>query len=100
MGEKDKRRCSYGGFPVGGKLYIQQDSDLICDNLVEELTAISASALKKKIRNIDNLLDASTVFYGTFGTFNINTFQRCMIGSNNWRKLHGMQMWRKKWLRK
>lgn len=35
MGEKDKRRCSYGGFPVGGKLYIQQDSDLICDNLVE-----------------------------------------------------------------
>ena len=100
MGEKDKRRCPYGGFPVGEKLCIQQDSDLIYDDLVEELTVISASALKKKIRNIDNLLDASSVFYGTFGTFNINTFPRCMIGSNNWRKLHGMRMRRKKWLRK
>lgn len=85
MGEKDKRRYAYGGFPPAGNLCIQQDSDLICDDLVEELTAISASALKKKIRNIDSLLDASTVFYGTFGTFNINTFPRCMIGSNNWR---------------
>ena len=100
MGEKDKRRCPYGGFPVGEKLCIQQDSDLIYDDLVGELTVISASALKKKIRNIDNLLDASSVFYGTFGTFNINTFPRCMIGSNNWRKLHGMRMRRKKWLRK
>lgn len=100
MGEKDERRYAYGGFPPAGNLYIQQDSDLICDDLVEELTTISASALKKKIRNIDNLLDASSVFYGTFGTFNINTFPRCMIGSNNWQKLHGLRMRRKKWLRK
>lgn len=100
MGEKDERRYAYGGFPPVGNLCIQQDSDLICDDLVEELTTISTSALKKKIRNIDNLLDASSVFYGTFGTFNINTFPWCMIGSNNWRKLHGMRMRRKKWLRK
>lgn len=100
MGGKDKRRYAYGGFPPAGNLCIQQDSDLICDDLVEELTAISASALKKKIRNIDSLLDASSVSYGTFGTFNINTFPRCMIGSNNWRKLHGMRMRKKKWLRK
>ena len=48
MGGKDKRRYAYGGFPPAGNLCIQQDSDLICDDLVEELTAISASALKKK----------------------------------------------------
>ena len=96
MGEKDKRRYAYGGFPPAGNLFIQQDSDLIYDDLVEELTAISASALKKKIRNIDNLLDASSVFYGTFGTFNINTFPWCKIRSNNWRKLHGLPIRRRK----
>lgn len=100
MGEKDERRYAYGGFPTAWNLCIQQDSDLICDDLVEELATIPTSMLKQKMRNIDNLLDASSVFYGTFGTFNINTFPRCMIGSNNWRKLHGLRMRRKKWLRK
>lgn len=100
MGEKDKRRYAYGGFPPAGNLCIQQDSDLILDDMVEEFATISISMLKKKIRNIDNLLDASSVFYGTFGTFNVNTLPCYTIGSNNWRKLHGMRMRRKKWLRK
>lgn len=99
MGEKDKRRYAYGGFPPTGKLYIQQDSCLICDDMVEELATIPTSMLKQKMRNIDNLLDASVVSYGTFGTFNINTFPLCMIGSNNWRKLHELRMRRKKCLR-
>lgn len=73
MNEKDKRRYAYGGFPPSGNLCIQSDSDLICDDLVEELATIPTSMLKQKMRNIDNLLDASTVFYGTFGTFNVNT---------------------------
>lgn len=37
---------------------------------------------------------------GTFETFNVNTLPCYTIGSNNWRKLHGMRMRRKKWLRK
>lgn len=99
MGEKDKRRYAYGGFPPTGKLYIQQDSYLICDDLVEELATIPTSMLKQKMRNIDSLLDASSVFYGTFGTFNVNTLPCYTIGSNNWRKLHGINMRRKKCLR-
>lgn len=100
MDEKDKRRYAYGGLPPAGNLCIQSDSDLICDDLVEELATIPTSMLKQKMRNIDNLLDESTVFYGTFGTFNVNTFPCYTIGSNNWRKLHRMRMRRKKWLRK
>lgn len=100
MGEKDKRRYSYGGFPPTGNLYIQQDSDLIVDDLVEEFRTISPSMLKQKMRNTDGLLDALTVSYGTFGTFNVNTLPCYTIGSNNWRKLHGLQMRRNKWLRK
>lgn len=99
MGEKDKRRYAYGGFPPTGKLYIQQDSCLICDDMVEELATIPTSMLKQKMRNIDNLLDASAVFYGTFGTFNVKTLPCYTIGSNNWRKLHGINMRRKKCLR-
>lgn len=99
MGEKDKRRYAYDGFPPTGKLYIQQDSCLICDDIVEELATIPTSILKQKMRNIDNLLDASSVFYGTFGTFNVNTLPCYTIGSNNWRKLHGLNMRRKKCLR-
>lgn len=99
MGEKDKRRYAYGGFPPTGKLYIQQDSDLIVDDLVKVSKTISASMLKQKMRNIDNLLDASSVFYGTFGTFNVNTLPCYTIGSNNWRKFHGLRMRRKKCLR-
>ena len=52
MGEKDKRRYAYGGFPPTGKLYIQQDSCLICDDMVEELATIPTSMLKQKMRNI------------------------------------------------
>ena len=99
MGEKDKRRYANGGFPTAGNLYIQQDSDLIVDDLVKVSKTISASTLKQKMRKIDNLLDASSVFYGTFGTFNINTLPCYTIGSNNWRKLHGLRMRRKKCLR-
>lgn len=99
MGEKDKRRYAYGGFPPTGKLYIQQDSCLICDDLVEELATIPTSMLKQKMRNIDNLLNASAVFYGTFGTFNVKTLPCYTIGSNNWRKLHSLPMRRRKWLR-
>lgn len=99
MGEKDKRRYANGGFPPAGNLYIQQDSDLIVDDLVKVSKTISASTLKQKMRKIDNLLDASSVFYGTFGTFNINTLPCYTIGSNNWRKLHGLRMRRKKCLR-
>lgn len=99
MGEKDKRRYAYDGFPPTGKLYIQQDSYLICDDLVEELATIPTSMLKQKMRNMDNLLDASAVFYGTFGTFNVNILPCYTIGSNNWRKLHGINMRRKKCLR-
>lgn len=99
MGEKDKRRYAYGGFPPTGKLYIQQDSYLIVDDLVKVSKTISASTLKQKMRKIDNLLDASSVFYGTFGTFNVNTLPCYTIGSNNWRKLHGLQMRRKRWMK-
>lgn len=95
MGVKNKRRYAYSGFLPAVNLCIQPDSDLICDDLIEELATIPTSMLKQKMRNIDNLLDASAVFYGTFGTFNINTFPRRMIGSNNWRKLHGMPMRRR-----
>ena len=95
MGEKDKRRYAYGGFQPTGKLYIQQDSDLIVDDLVKVSKTISASTLKQKMRKIDNLLDASSVFYGTFGTFNVKTLPCYTIGSNNRRKLHGLPMRRK-----
>lgn len=63
MGEKDKRRYACGVFPPVGNIYIQQGSDLIIDDIVEELRTISTSMLKQKMRNIDNLLDASTAFY-------------------------------------
>jgi hypothetical protein len=99
MGEKDKRRYAYGGFQPIGKLYIQQDSDLIVDDLVKVSKTISASTLKQKMRKIDNLLDVSVVFYGTFGTFNVNTLPCYTIGSNNWRKLHGLPMRRKRWMK-
>ena len=54
MGVKDKRRYVCGGFPPVGNFYIQQDSYLICDDLVEELATIPTSMLKQKMRNIDN----------------------------------------------
>lgn len=56
MGEKDKRRYAYGGFLPAVNLCIQPDSNLICDDLVEELATIPTSMLKQKMRNIDNLL--------------------------------------------
>lgn len=99
MNEDGKKKYVNGCFPPTGKLYIQQDSDLIVDDLVKVSKTISASTLKQKMRSIDNLLDASVVSYGMFGTFNINTFPLGMIGSNNWRKLHGLRMRRKKCLR-
>lgn len=99
MGEKDKRRYANGGFPPAGNLYIKQDSDLIVDDLVKISETISASTLKQKMRSIDNLLDASAVFYGTFGTFNVKTLPCYTIGSNTWRKYHGLPMRRRKWLR-
>ena len=99
MSEKDKRRYAYGGFPPTGKLYIQQDSYLICDDLAKELATMTTSMLKQKMRNIYNLLNASAVFYGTFGTFNVNTLPCYTLGSNNWRKLHSFPMRRRKWLR-
>ena len=46
MGEKDKRIYAYGGFPPTGNLYIQQDSYLIRDDMVEELATIPTSILK------------------------------------------------------
>ena len=52
MGVKDKRRYVCGGFPPVGNFYIQQDSDLICDDLIEELATIPTSMLKQKMRNI------------------------------------------------
>lgn len=48
MGEKDKRIYAYGGFPPTGKLYIQQDSYLIRDDMVEELATIPTSMLNRK----------------------------------------------------
>lgn len=99
MNEDGKKKYANGGFPPDGNLYIQQDSDLIVDDLVKISKTISASTLKQKMRKIDNLLDASVVFYGTFGTFNVNTLPCYTIGSNNWRKLHGLRMRRKKCLR-
>lgn len=99
MNEDGKKKYANGGFPPAGNLYIQQDSDLIVDDLVKVSKKISASTLKQKMRKIDNLLDASSVFYGTFGTFNVNTLPCYTIGSNNWRKLHGLRMRRKKCLR-
>lgn len=99
MNEDGKKKYANGGFPPAGNLYIQQDSDLIVDDLVKISETISASTLKQKMRSIDNLLDASAVFYGTFGTFNVKTLPCYTIGSNNWRKLHGLRMRRKKWLK-
>ena len=52
MGVKDKRRYVCGGFPPVGNFYIQQDSYLICDDMVEELATIPTSMLKQKMRNI------------------------------------------------
>ena len=52
MIEKDKRRYACGVFPPVGNIYIQQDSDLIIDDMVEELRAIPTSMLKQKMRNI------------------------------------------------
>lgn len=45
MDEKDKRRYAYGGFLPVVNLCIQPDSDLICDDLVEELATIPTSML-------------------------------------------------------
>lgn len=95
MNEDGKKKYANGGFPPARNLYIQQDSDLIVDDLVKISETISASTLKQKMRSIDNLLDASAVFYGTFGTFNVKTLPCYTIGSNNWRKLHGLPMRRK-----
>lgn len=99
MNEDGKKKYANGGFPPDGNLYIQQDSDLIVDDLVKVSKTISASTLKQKMRKIDNLLDASSVFYVTFGTFNANTLPCYTIGSNTWRKYHGLPMRRRKWLR-
>lgn len=99
MNEDGKKKYANGGFPPAGNLYIQQDSDLIVDDLVKVSKTIPTSMLKQKMRNIDNLLNASVVSYGTFGTFNVKTLPCYTIGSNNWRKLHGLQMRRKRWMK-
>ena len=91
MNEDRKKKYANGGFPPTGNIYIQQDSDLIVDDLVK--------TLKQKMRKIDNLLDAYSGFYGTFGTFNVNTLPCYTIGSNNYRKYHGMPMRRKRWMK-
>lgn len=37
--------------------------------------------------------------HGTLGSYNINKYPWNMLGTNNWRKLHGFPMRRRKWLR-
>lgn len=104
MGKKDKR-YAYSDFPPSRSLYIQTDGlmnalftdDIVLDSLTGCLTLSGKfeDALNEKIRENEDVL----VIHGTLGEYNINKYPWCMIGSNNWRKFHGMRMRRRKWLR-
>ena len=51
-------------------------------------------ALNEKIRENEDAL----VIHCTLDPYNINRYPWSMIGSNNWRKIHGLRMRRRKWL--
>ena len=95
MGEKDRERSIYidgkeivpGGFPeLNGQLFVHTD---------EEKLHID--------RKVNDVIDAMISVIAVFGKCMQNLFSfQSLLGreqSNNWRKLHGLPMRRRKWLR-
>ena len=97
MGEKDTeiqplfimdlegQKYELGGFPeTNGEILIHGDSDEYLEN------AFSSGSFTCEI-NIENLKH----IFGTLGELLVKVTQ-----NNNWRKLHGLPMRRRKWLRR
>ena len=94
MGEKDENLR-----------YVYATSDgmarrmLIADDLIHDISEKLVDDANMKIGNGEN--DGEFKVSLSFNTAYLkNTFAwKMLFGSNNWRKLHGMRMRRKKWLR-
>ena len=84
MGEKDKN-CRY---------------TLIVDDLIQDFSGSLVDDAEMKIGNgeKDNEFNLS-ISFDTDSLKDTLTWKN-LFGSNNWRKLHGLKMWRSKWLRK
>ena len=73
---------------------------LIADDLIRDISEKLVKDADMKIGNGEN--DREFQISLSFNADYLkNTFAwKALFGSNNWRKLHGMRMRRKKWLRK
>lgn len=96
MGEK---KYTKGGYPPTGKIYIQKDSELYIDDLIHDLYEKLVDDAGVEIGSGENVNEFKVSL-----SFNVdflkNTFTwKLLFGSNNWRKLHGFNMRRKKCLR-
>lgn len=95
MGEKDEN-CRHVFTTSDGVVR----RTLIADDLIHDLSEKLVDDADMKIGNGENDVEFKVSL--SFNTDYLkNTFAwKVLFGSNNWRKLHGMRMRRKKWLRK
>ena len=95
MGKKDEN-CRHVFITFDGVVR----RTLIADDLIYNLSEKLVDDANMKIGSGEN--DGELKVSLSFNTDYLkNTFAwKVLFGSNNWQKLHGMQMRRKKWLRK
>lgn len=95
MSKKDKKTKNY--IESDGLMNALFTDDIVLDSSTGcfTLSGKYEEALSKKIRENRDAL----VIHVKLGAYNINRYPWCMIGSNNWRKLHGLRMRKRKWLR-
>ena len=90
MGNKNKNPRFY--IKENGLMRALYEDDIVQNDLdMLVLSGQYEEALNEKIRENKDVLEV----HGSFGTYNINRYPWCLIGSNNWRKLHGLSMRRR-----
>lgn len=94
MSDKHKEMQSYIG--SDGLMNALFTDDIVLDPSTRCFTFAGKyeEVLNAKIRENEDVL----VIHGTLGPYNMNRYPWNMIGSNNWRKIHGLRMRRRKWL--
>ncbi len=93
MGGKNRNLRSYikeNG--IMRALYV--DDIILNDSGMFTLSGKYEETLNEKIQENKDVLEV----HGTLGAYNMNRYPWNMIGSNNWRKMHGFRMRRRKWL--
>ena len=91
MSKKDKKTKNY--IESDGLMKALFTDDIVLDSSTGCLTYAGKyeEALNEKIRKNEDVLAIQC----TLGPYNMNRYPWNMIGSNNWRKMHGLRMRRR-----